>query len=256
MSGSLISNKLSSASSLAGLDVSLVTDFSETAATCPEASEALLTTLSVEGSLAPISPSESLALDFSISVTVVEASLVEVEVSLAFTLSVIDEALVLTIVSYKLTDDRQEEELEVLNIKVDEEDAAIDVETVVVILEEPGLLACVFDAVRDVTKEDGVTCTCDTLDTNEETVVLDTAGEILEINEEFVDAVVLGAACDILDINEVVTDVVVLEAAGEDIAALIIGKGVNSRTAADKGTITEGLDTGLNDVGSESPKTG
>ena len=257
MSGSLISKKLSSASSLAGLDVSLVTDFSVTAATCPETSEALLTTFSVEGSLATISPSESLALDFSISVTIVEASLVEVEVSLAFTLSVFDEALVLTIVSYKLTDDRQEEELEVLNIKVDEEDAAIDVETVVVILEEPGLLACVFDALRDVTKEeDGVTCTCDTLDTNEETVVLDTAGEILEINEEFVDAVVLGAACDILGINEVVTDVVVLEAAGEDIAALTIGKGVNSRTAADKGTITEGLVTGHNDVGSDSPKTG
>ena len=141
MSGSLISNKLSSASSLAGLDVSLVTDFSETAATIPEASEAILTTFSMEGSLAPISPSKSPELDFSISVTVVEASLVEVEVSLAFTLSVFDEALVLTIVSYKLTDDRQEDELELLSIKVDKEDAAIDVETVVVILEEPGLLA-------------------------------------------------------------------------------------------------------------------
>ena len=49
--------------------------------------------------------------------------------------------LLLTMVSYKLTEDRHEEEVELLNISDDNDEDATEVDTVVVILEEPGLLA-------------------------------------------------------------------------------------------------------------------
>ena len=44
-------------------------------------------------------------------------------------------------VSYRLTEDKQDDEVDLLNIMDDDDEDATEVDTVVVILEDPGLLA-------------------------------------------------------------------------------------------------------------------